>query len=66
MGAPSPRHAVGLVRPLGDGGWLWLARAEVDDAARVPALDALDAAGDARAVAEWVAVRAGAIPSVGM
>lgn len=65
MGAPSPLHAVGLVRPVGDGGWSWLARAEVDDAGRVAALDALDAVVDAEGIAAWAAMRAGAVPSLG-
>jgi hypothetical protein len=64
MGAPSPRHAVGLVRPLPGGGWLWMARVEVDEADRVPALDALDAVTDAHGAEAWAAVRAGAVPSL--
>ncbi len=65
MGAPSPLHAVGAVRRVGEGGWMWLARAQVDDAGRVAALDALDAVTDPEGLAGWAAMRAGAVPSVG-
>lgn len=65
MGAASPLHAVGLVRPLGNGGWIWLVRAHVEDAGRVAALDELDGLPDADAIAAWAAVRAGAVPSLG-
>ena len=64
MGAPSPRHAVGVVRALPAGGWIWLARAEVPEAQRVPALDALDAVGDAAGLAAWADAWAGAIPTI--
>lgn len=65
MGAPSPLHAVGAVRRVGEGGWMWMARAQVDDAGRVAALDALDAVTDPEGLAGWAAMRAGAVPSVG-
>lgn len=65
MGAPSPGHAVGAVRPLRDGGWVWMARAEVADDRRVAALDALDAVADAAALAAWADEWAGAIPTLG-
>lgn len=65
MGAPSPLHAVGVVRRVGEGGWIWLARAQVDDAARVTALDALDAVTGTEGLAGWAAMRAGAVPSLG-
>ena len=65
MGAPSPLHAVGVVRRVGGGGWMWLARAQVDDAARVAALDALDAVTGPEGLPGWAAMRAGAVPSLG-
>lgn len=65
MGAPSPLHAVGVVRPLPGGGWIWLARAQVPDARRVAALDALDAVGDGSGLAAWADEWAGAIPTIG-
>lgn len=64
MGAPSPRHAVGAVRPLPAGGWLWLARAEVADADRVAALDGLDAVVDHAGLARWASEWAGVIPTI--
>ncbi len=66
MGAAPPRYVVGLVRAIGDGGWIWVARAEVDEADRVAALDELDAVEDRTALSSWAAVRAGVIPIVGM
>ena len=65
MGAPAPLHAVGVVRPLADGGWMWRARAEVPDAGRVAALDALDAVADDAGLAAWAREWAGAIPTLG-
>ena len=65
MGAPSPGHAVGAVRRLRGGGWVWMARAEVADDLRVAALDALDAVADAAALMAWADEWAGAIPTLG-
>lgn len=65
MGAPSPRHAVGVVRALGDGGWMWLARAEVDEEMRIAALDGADGAVDGEALHGWAREWAGDIPSLG-
>lgn len=53
MGPPDPRHAVGLVRASTDGGWEWVARAEVAPDERTAALDALAAAPDEAAAAAW-------------
>ena len=65
MGAPSPGHAVGVVRPGAEGGWLWMARAVVPEQRRVPALDSLDAVADAAGLAAWADEWAGAIPTLG-
>jgi hypothetical protein len=65
MGAPSPLHAVGAVRPLPAGGWIWLARAQVPDDQRVAALDGLDAVADATGLGAWAAEWAGVIPTLG-
>lgn len=62
MGGPAPRHCVGLVRPHPGGGWGWLARAEVDEADRVAALDSLDAVRDMPGLASWASEWAGVIP----
>jgi hypothetical protein len=64
MGAPSPRHAVGVVRALGGGGWIWLARAEADDARRISALDDVDGAADGDALRAWATTWAGAISTL--
>jgi hypothetical protein len=66
MGAPSPRQAVGVVRELGGGGWIWLARAEADDAGRVAALDGADSAVDGDALRAWARTWAGAFPTLGL
>ena len=52
MGAPSPLHAVGAVADRGSH-WVWLARRDVPEPARVAALDALDGCVDAAALAAW-------------
>lgn len=65
MGAPSPLHAVGAVRPLSAGGWIWLAGALVPDAQRVAALDGLEAVADATGLRAWAGEWAGAIPTMG-
>lgn len=64
MGDSPPGYAVGIVRRVGEGGWLWMARAQVDEAGRIPALDAVDAAGDWMAVRAWATRWAGAISSL--
>lgn len=53
MGEPSPRHRIGLVRPVEAGVWRWAAVADVDPAGRVPALDALDALEREASVPDW-------------
>lgn len=52
MGSPTPRHAVGVVTPDGPG-WRWIARANVPEAARVAALDALDTCADEGDARRW-------------
>lgn len=66
MGAPSPRYAVGVVREIGGGGWLWLARAEVAEADRVAALDGADGSVGDDALRAWAREWAAAIPTLGM
>jgi hypothetical protein len=54
MGEPVPDHRIGLVRRRpGVPVWEWIARAEVSPAARVAALDALDAITDPAGAGEW-------------
>ncbi len=54
MGHPAPGHHVGLVARAG-AAWRWLARAEVDPAGRVAALDALDACPGLPEALRWAA-----------
>ncbi len=63
MGARVPGHAVGLVRRIGPAGWAWLARAEVGEADRVVALDALHALSDLGGLVGWATEWAGITPA---
>lgn len=54
MGHPAPAHRIGLVARAGTV-WRWLARADVDAAGRVAALDALDACPGLPEALRWAA-----------
>lgn len=64
MGQAGRGYAVGLVRPVGGGGWAWLARAEVADIERVAVLDDLDAVADWLGAHEWAQRWAGAVSTL--
>jgi hypothetical protein len=55
MGPAEPHHPIGLVSPRAEGGWRWLARAEVTPAGRLAALDELDGLGDEDGARRWAA-----------
>ena len=65
MGGQPSEHRVGAVGPLPDGGWLWLARAGVQDDQRVPALDSVAAVAAMAGLTAWAREWAGTVPSVG-
>jgi hypothetical protein len=53
MGPAEPRQPIGLIRPAAEGGWRWLARAEVEPADRLAALDEVDEVADEVGARAW-------------
>lgn len=64
MGQAGGRSVIGLVRPVGDGGWAWLVRAAVHDTERVAVLDDLDAVADGPGARQWAQRWAGAVSTL--
>jgi hypothetical protein len=64
MGQAGAGYVVGLVRRVGDGGWAWLAVANLHEEERVAALDELDALADGRGLRGWAQGWAGAISTL--
>lgn len=64
MGQVAPGYAVGLVRPLGGGGWAWMVRAGVHEIERVAVLDDLDAVADWPGARAWAQRWAGSISTL--
>lgn len=64
MGQAGRGYAVGLVRPVGGGGWAWLVRTEAADIERVAVLDDLDAVADWPGAREWAQRWAGAVSTL--
>ena len=54
MGAPNPRHLIGLVEPVGPTGWTWCCCGEVAPDRHVDALDDLGTI-DRSALSDWSA-----------